>query len=74
MNIPITRRITFISKKITTLLVEMDIIPELMAAGIPEYAITNDIAEDAEIRNRIIPLVHALFTRILIKDLTVRLL
>ena len=74
MNIPITRRITFINRKITTLFVEMDMIPELIAAGIPEYAITKDIAEEAEIKNRMIPLVHALFTRILIKDFTVRLL
>ena len=49
----------------------MDIIPVEIAAGIPEYAITKDIAEDAEIRNRIIPLVQALLTRIFIKDFTV---
>ena len=43
-----------------------------MAAGIPEYAITKDIAEEAEIRNRIMPLVQALLTRILEKTLKVK--
>ena len=38
MNMPTTIRITFIRKKITYLLVEMDIIPLEIAAGIPEYA------------------------------------
>ena len=37
-------------EKITYLLVEMDIIPLEIAAGIPEYAITKDMAEEAEIR------------------------
>ena len=55
INIPITSRITFISSRITYLLEETDIIAVLMAAGIPEYAITKDIAEEAEIRNRIMP-------------------
>jgi len=45
-----------------------------MAAGIPEYAITKDIAEEAEIRNRIMPLVQALLTRILEKLLKLMLL
>ena len=66
INIPTT-----IKRRITYLFVEMDIIPVEIAAGIPEYAITKDIAEDAEIRNRIIPLVQALLTRIFIKDFTV---
>ena len=74
INIPTIIRITFISSKITILLFDTDIIPELIAAGIPEYAMTKDIAEDAEIRNRIIPLVHALLTKIFINDFTVRLL
>lgn len=74
INIPITIRITFIRSKMTILLVEMDMIPALIAAGIPEYAITKDIAEEAEIRNRIMPLVQALFTRIFIKDFMVMLL
>ena len=46
----------------------------LMAAGIPEYAITKDMAEEAEIRKRTVPLVQALFTRISEKSLTVMLL
>ena len=66
INIPTTIKIIFIRRRITYLFVEMEI-----AAGIPEYAITKDIAEDAEIRNRIIPLVQALLTRIFIKDFTV---
>ena len=74
INIPTTIRIMFISRKITYLLVDTDIMAELMAAGIPEYAITKDMAEEAEIKNRIMPLVQALFTRIFIKDFTVRLL
>ena len=64
INIPTTIKIIFIRRRITYLFVEMDIIPVEIAAGIPEYAITKDIAEDAEIRNRIIPLVQALLTRI----------
>ena len=71
INIPTTIKIIFIRRRITYLFVEMDIIPVEIAAGIPEYAITKDIAEDAEIRNRIIPLVQALLTRIFIKDFTV---
>ena len=71
INIPTTIKIIFIRRRITYLFVEMDIIPVEIAAGIPEYAITKDIAEDAEIRNRIIPLVQALLTRILIKYFTV---
>ena len=74
INIPTTIRIMFISRKITYLLVDTDIMAELMAAGIPEYAITKDMAEEAEIKNRIMPLVQALFTRIFIKDFMVRLL
>ena len=74
INIPITSRITFISSRITYLLEETDIIAVLMAAGIPEYAITKDIAEEAEIRNRIMPLVQALLTRILEKLLKLMLL
>ena len=74
INTPITSRITFISSRITYLLEETDIIAVLMAAGIPEYAITKDIAEEAEIRNRIMPLVQALLTRILEKLLKLMLL
>ena len=74
INIPTTIRIMFISSRITYLLVEMDMMPSLMAAGIPEYAITKDIAEEAEIRNRIMPLVQALLTRILEKLLKLMLL
>ena len=74
MNMPTTIRITFIRKKITYLLVEMDIIPLEIAAGIPEYAITKDMAEEAEIRNRMMPLVQALLTRILEKLLKLMLL
>ena len=74
INIPTTIKITFISKKITILFVDTAIIPELIAAGMPEYAITKDIAEEAEIKNRIMPLVHALLTSIFIKDFMVRLL
>ncbi len=36
MNMPTTIRITFISRNTTYLFVEIDIIPALMAAGIPE--------------------------------------
>ena len=74
INMPTTIKIIFISRKITILLVEIAIMPELIAAGMPEYAITNDIAEEADIKNRIIPLVHALLTKIFINDFTVRLL
>lgn len=74
INIPTTIRIMFISSRITYLLVEMDMMPSLMAAGIPEYAMTKDMAEEADIRNRMMPLVHALLTRIFMKDFTVRLL
>lgn len=56
MNIPTTMRMMFISRKITYLFVEMDMRPVEMAAGIPEYAMTKDMAEDAEIKNRMIPL------------------
>ena len=73
MNIPTTMRMMFISRKITYLFVEMDMRPVEMAAGIPEYAMTKDMAEDAEIKNRMIPLVQALFTRIFVKDFTVML-
>ena len=73
MNMPTTIRITFIRRKITYLLVEMDMIPLEIAAGIPEYAITKDMAEEAEIRNRMIPLVQALLTKIFMKDFTVML-
>lgn len=74
INIPTISRIMFIKRKITYLFVDTDIMAELIAAGIPEYAITKDMAEEAEIRNRIMPLVQALLTRIFIKDCTVRLL
>ena len=70
MNMPTAIRITFIRKKITYLLVEMDMIPLEIAAGIPEYAITKDMAEEAEIRNRMMPLVQALLTKIFMKDFT----
>ena len=52
MNMPTIRRITFISRSTTYLLEETAMIAELIAAGIPEYAITKDMAEEAEIRNR----------------------
>jgi hypothetical protein len=71
-NIPTTRSTRFIRSRITYLLVEMDMIALLMAAGIPVYAITHDIADDAEIRNRMIPLVAALLSRIFIKLFRVR--
>ena len=74
MNMPTIRRITFISRSTTYLLEETAMIAELIAAGIPEYAITKDMAEEAEIRNRMMPLVQALFTRIFINEFTVRLL
>ena len=74
INIPTTIRIMFISRKITYWWVDTDLMAELMAAGIPEYAITKDMAEEAEIKNRIMPLVQALFTKIFIKDFMVRLL
>ena len=73
INIPTIKRITFINRKITYGFSDTDIIAVLIAAGIPEYAITKDIAEEAEIKNRIMPLVHALFTRIFINDFTVML-
>ena len=73
MNMPTTIRITFIRRKITYLLVEMDMIPLEIAAGIPEYAITMDMAEEAEIRNRMMPLVQALLTKLFMKDFTVML-
>ena len=74
INIPTTSRMIFIKKKITNLLEDTDKRASLITAGIPEYAITKDIAEEAEIRNRIMPLVQALFTRIFIKELTLMLL
>lgn len=74
INIPMTRRMMFMRKKMTNLLDEIAMIPLLIAAGIPEYAMTKDIAEDAEIKNRIMPLVQALFSRIFIKDFQSRLL
>ena len=74
INIPTTSRMIFIKKKITNLLEDTDKSASLITAGIPEYAITKDIAEEAEIRNRIIPLVQALLTRIFIKEFTVILL
>lgn len=74
MNIPTTIRMTFINKKMIILLDEMDMMPSLIAAGIPEYAMTNDIAEEAEIKNRMMPLVHALFTNIFMNDFKVMLL
>ena len=74
INIPTISRIMFIKRKITYLFVDTDIMAELIAAGIPEYAITKDMAEEAEIRNRIMPLVQALLTRIFMKDFTVSLL
>lgn len=74
INIPTIIKITFIKKKITYLFEDTDKSASLVTAGIPEYAITKDIAEEAEIRNRIIPLVQALLTRIFIKEFTVILL
>ena len=74
INIPTIIKITFIKKKITYLLEDTDKSASLITAGIPEYAITKDMAEEAEIRNRIMPLVQALLTRIFIKEFTLMLL
>ena len=73
INMPTTRRMMFIRKKMIYLFVDTDRSALLMTAGIPEYAMTKDIAEEAEIRNRMIPLVQALLTRIFMKELTVML-
>ena len=73
INMPTTRRMMFIRKKMIYLFVDTDRSALLMTAGIPEYAMTKDIAEEAEIRNRMMPLVHALLTRIFMKELTVML-
>ena len=74
INIPITSRIMFIRRSRIYLLSVIAISPLLIAAGIPEYAITHDIADDAEIKNRMIPLVAALFSKIFIKDFILILL
>lgn len=74
INIPTIIKITFIKKRITYLLEDTDKSASLITAGIPEYAITKDMAEEAEIRNRIMPLVQALLTRIFIKEFTLMLL
>ena len=74
MNIPTISRMMFIRKKITMGLEDTPMIAVLIAAGIPEYAITKDMAEEAEIRKRTVPLVQALFTRISEKSFTVMLL
>ena len=74
INIPTTNKMIFIKKKITYLLEEIVISAELIAAGIPEYAITKDIAVEAEIKNKITPLVQALLNKICIKDFIVMLL
>ena len=71
-NIPTTRSTRFIRSRMTYLLVDKDMIALLIAAGIPVYPITHDIADDADIRNRMIPLVAALFSRIFIKLFQVR--
>ena len=73
-NIPTTRSTRFIRSRMTYLLVDKDMIALLIAAGIPVYAITHDIADDAEIKNRMIPLVAALFSKIFIKDFILILL
>ena len=52
INIPTINKMIFIKRRSMYLLSVMDIKPLLIAAGIPEYAMTHDIAEEAEIRNR----------------------
>ena len=74
MNIPMTSRMMFISRKMMYLLSVRLIRPLEMAAGMPEYAMTKDIAEEAEIRNRMMPLVLAEFSRMLRKPLKSMLL
>ena len=74
INIPMTSRMMFISRKMMYLLSVRLIRPLEMAAGMPEYAITKDIAEEAEIRNRMMPLVLAEFNRISRKPLKSMLL
>ena len=68
INIPTINKMIFIKRRSMYLLSVMDIKPLLIAAGIPEYAMTHDIAEEAEIRNRMIPLVAALFSKIFINN------
>ena len=74
MNIPMTSRMMFISRKMIYLLSVRLIRPLEMAAGMPEYAITKDMAEEAEIRNRMMPLVLAELSRMLRKPLKSMLL
>ena len=74
MNIPMTSKMMFISRKMMYLLSVRLIRPLEMAAGMPEYAMTKDIAEEAEIRNRMMPLVLAEFSRMLRKPLKSMLL
>ena len=70
-NIPMTRRMMLISKKITYLLSLKLISASAMALGMPEKAITHDIAEEAEIKNKMMPDTQALSTKILVNDLRV---
>ena len=65
INIPTINKMIFIKRRSMYLFSVMDIKPLLIAAGIPEYAMTHDIAEEAEIRNRMIPLVCVLYCLIL---------
>ena len=74
MNMPTTIRMMFISRKMTYLLSETAISALLIAAGIPAYAMTKLIAEDAEIRNRMMPEVFAESSRIFINPFSVRFL
>ena len=74
MNVPMTSRMMFMSMNMIILLFVTDSRASEIAAGIPEYAMTQLIALDAEIRNRMIPLVFALSSRMSMKSLTVMLL
>ena len=74
MNMPMTSRIIFISRKMIYLLSVRLIKPLEIAAGMPEYAMTKDIAEEAEIRNRMMPEVLAELSRIFRKPLKSMLL
>ena len=69
MNIPINKRMMLIKKKMTYLLSLIEVNASAIAVGMPEKAITHDIAEEADIKNKIMPLTQALSTKIFIKDL-----
>ena len=74
MNMPMTSRMMFMSRKMMYLLSVRLIRPLEMAAGMPEYAITKDMAEEAEIRNRMMPDVLAELSRMPRKPLKSMLL